>query len=100
MTKDIRPVQEYIESRKKVSEFFKCEGDFFIRPLMDYNWSVKQGQDFSILSYWKEEVPKADSIIVKRSGEEMIFEAGNYTMVVGIDCVKIGFIFKNDNKTL
>ena len=93
-----KPVQEYIAARKNVMSYFGCEGDFYIKPLMWAKWSIKQQDDYYILSYWTDDGPKTDAIVVKRSGEPMIYKSGDHTMVVGIDCVKIGFLFNNSNK--
>ena len=41
---------------------------------------------------------KVDAVIVKKGGEPMIYKTKDYTMVVAIDCVKIGFVFRNGKK--
>ena len=49
----------------------------------------------SFLCYWTDEGKKIDAVVVKKSGTPMIYKTKDYTMVVAIDCVKIGFIFRN-----
>ncbi len=93
-----RPVQDYISAKNSVMEYFKCDGDYYIRPLMDYKWTIKGDDEYFILSYWKDDEKRNDAVIVKKGGDPMIFKAGDHTMIVGIDCVKIAFIFHNANK--
>ena len=45
--------------------------------------------------FFAEEGKKVDAVVVKKGGEPMIYKTKDYTMVVAIDCVKIGFIFRN-----
>ena len=75
------PVLDFEQSRKRVADYFGCDGDFFLKPLLDLEWAIKG--------------KKIDAVIVKKGGEPMIYETKDYTMVVAIDCVKIGFIFRN-----
>ncbi len=95
MAKDKTSVQEYILSRKNILNYFHCEGDFFIKPLMGLEWVIKEVDDFHFLSYWNEDDKKVDAVVVKKDGAPMIYKTKEYTMVVAIDCVKIGFVFQN-----
>lgn len=95
MAKDKMSVQEYIHARKNILDYFQCEGDFFVQPLLDLEWVIKEVDEFYFLSYWNEKDKKMDAVVVKQNGEPMIYKTKEYTMVVAIDCVKIGFIFKN-----
>ncbi len=98
MAKEKGPVVEFEQARKRINSYFGCDGDFFVKPLMDLEWAVKDNEDFAFLSYWTEEGKKVDAVIVKKGGEPMIYTKKEYTMVVDIDCVKIGFIFRNSKK--
>ena len=89
------PVLDYEQSRKRVSDYFGCDGDFFLKPLLDLKKKKKNEEDFYFLSYWTKEGKKVDAVVVKKGGEPMIFQTKEYTMVVAIDCVKIGFIFRS-----
>lgn len=89
------PVLDFEQSRKRVADYFGCDRDFFLKPLLDLEWAIKGEEDFHFLSYWTAEGKKIDAVIVKKGGEPMIYETKDYTMVVAIDCVKIGFIFRN-----
>lgn len=98
MTEDKGPVHNYILTRNNVMEYFHCKGDFFLKPLIHLHWTISDREDFFMLSYWNTNGKKTDAVIVKKNGKPMVFTSGNFTMVVGIDCVKIGFIFNNDLK--
>ena len=96
MAKAKEPVLEFERSKKRVAAYFGCDGDFFLKPLLGLEWAVRQDEDFTFLSYWTEEGKKVDAVVVKKSGSPMIYRTKDYTMVVAIDCVKIGFIFCNE----
>lgn len=95
MVKD-EPVLAFEQCQKQVTEYFGCDGDFFIKPLLHFEWAIKEDEDFHFLSYWTAEGKKIDAVIVKRGGKPMVYQTKKYTVVVAIDCVKIGFIFRND----
>lgn len=98
MIKGKRSVEDYIQARREVLEYFQCEGDFFIKPLMDANWAIQNNGDYQILSYWLDDGKRTDAIIVKKGGVPLIYKTWEHVMVVGIDCVKIGFVFRKKNK--
>jgi len=95
MGKSKKYIQKFIAAKKSVMDFFGCEGNFYIKPLLDYNWSCKSNNDFFILSYQKDDEPTINAVVVKKNGEPMIYKTEEYTMVIAIDCVKTAFIFKN-----
>ena len=95
MAKDKGPVMDFEQARKRINSYFGCDGDFFVKPLLDLEQAVREDEDFAFLSYWTNEGKKVDAVIVKKGGEPMIYKTKDYTMVVAIDCVKIGFIFRN-----
>ena len=95
MAKEKGPVAEFEQARKRISNYFGCDGDFFVKPLPELEWAVKDDEDFAFLSYWTNEGNKVDAVIVKKGGTPMIYKTKEYTMVVAIDCVKIGFVFRN-----
>ena len=39
-----------------------------------------------------------DAVIVKKNGIPMVYQKKEYTMVVAIDCVKIAFVFQNNQR--
>ena len=95
MAKEKGPVADFVQTRKRINDYFGCEGDFFIYPLLDFEWAVREDEDFTFLCYWTTEGKKIVAVVVKKSGTPMIYKTKDYTMVVAIDCVKIGFIFRN-----
>lgn len=95
--KTINIVENYVSSCSDVLKFFGCSDNYFIKPLLDSKWSIKANDDFQILSYIDSNKKAADAVIVKKSGEPMIFAKDKYTLIVAIDCVKIAFIFENSN---
>ena len=98
MTKDRDAVQELIQTQQEVLEWFGCEGDFFIKPLLDCEWTINDTEDFYFLSYWIKQNKRVNAVIVKRNGLPMLYHKKKYTMVVAIDCVKIAFVFRNSRR--
>ena len=96
MVEEKEPVLEFEQSKKRVAAYFGCDGDFFLKPLLGLDWTVRQDEDFTFLSYWMDAGKRVDAVVVKRNGSPMIYRTKEYTMVVAIDCVKIGFIFCNE----
>ena len=96
MAKEKGPVVEFEQARKRVNNHFGCDGDFFVKPLLDCEWAVKENEDFAFLSYWTDEGKKVDAVVVRKGGEPMVYKKKEYTMVVAIDCVRIGFIFRSE----
>lgn len=77
-----------------INDYSAAEGDFFIIRCSILR-AVREDEDFTFLCYWTDEGKKIDAVVVKKSGTPMIYKTKDYTMVVAIDCVKIGFIFRN-----
>lgn len=100
MAKERGPVMEFVQARKRIDHYFGCKGDFFVKPLPDFEWAVRQEEDFTFLCYWTKEGKKVDAVVVKQGGQPMIYKTKEYTMVVAIDCVRIGFIFRNEKKAV
>ena len=98
MAKEKEPVSEFEQARKRLNSYFGCESDFFVKPLPALEWAIRENEDFAFLSYWTTDGKKVEAVIVKKGGEPMIYQTKEYTMVVAIDCVKIGFIFRNEKK--
>ena len=92
------PILAYEQSIERLVEYFGCDSDFFMKLLLHCEWTVKEDGDFYFLSYWTEEGKKTDAVVVKKAGEPLLYKGKEYTMVVAIDCVKIGFIFRNDKE--
>lgn len=90
-------IKTYINAKNELMQYFDCDDDFFIKALDGCKWMIKNDDDFSFLMYWTEDKKRHDAVVVKKNGSPMVFKAGRYTMVIAIDCVKIAFIFENEN---
>ena len=88
-------VADFINLNSRLFKYFGCDEEFFVKPLLDYNWAIKREDEFCFLSYWLEGEIVNNAVVVKKGGEPMIYKTEDYTMVIGIDCVKIGFVFAN-----
>ncbi len=95
MTKGNHPILELESVQKKVKNYFGCSDDYFIKLMLEMDWALRTQEDFTFLTYVDRNGKKSDAVVVKRGGEPMVFRAKDYTMVVAIDCVKIGFVFRN-----
>lgn len=95
MAKGKEPVQDFVQARKRVCDYFGCDSDFFVKPLLELEWAIRQDDDFYFLCYWIEQGKRVEAVVVKKNGEPLIYKTKDYSMVVAIDCVKIGFIFRN-----
>ncbi len=89
-------VNRFISSQKSLMQYFGCQGDFYVKPLIENSWAVKNNGEFSILSYWDNNDKRTDAIVVKKGGTPMVYKKDDFTMVIGIDCVKLAFVFRTD----
>ena len=93
--KDI--VENFINTKKILNTKFNCNEDFFIKPLVDKKWTIKDNDGIFFLTYLDDKNMPKECVIVKKNNEPMIFKKDNYTMVIGIECVKLAFILDNNN---
>ncbi len=91
-------VKNFSAAQEQLLKHFDCDEDFFLKPLPASRWSIKNEGEFYFLYYWLDDEKRMDAVVVKKNGQPMLFKTEKYTMVIGIDCVKIGFIFHNGNK--
>lgn len=89
-------VHNFISSQKNLMKYFGCDGEFYVKPLINYSWAIKSNDDFSILSYWDNNDKRIDAVVVKKGGKPMVYKRDDFTMIIGIDCVKLAFIFKTE----
>ncbi len=90
-------VNSYLNSKNELMLFFDCNDDYFIRYMQNYDWRIYDNEGLYFLNYWNDNT-KIDSIIVRKKNNPLIYEKEDYTMVIAIDCVKIAFILKNENR--
>ncbi|WP_250277911.1 hypothetical protein [[Clostridium] colinum] len=93
--KDI--VENFINAKNILNETFNCNDDFFIKPLVNKKWTIKDNDGIFFLTYIDDSNKAKDCVIVKKNNEPMIYKKENYTMVIGIECVKLAFILDNNN---
>lgn len=94
-------IERYITTKKLLLHSFKCEDDYFIKNYRDVKWCISNSDNWCIVSYWeniKNREIKIDVAVAKKNGKPMIFKSEDYTMIIGIQCVKIAFIFDNNKK--
>lgn len=90
-------VENFINAKNMLNSKFDCEDDFFIKPLINKKWTIKDIDGIFFLTYWDKDNKIKDCVIVKKNNKPMIYKKDNYTMVVGIECVKLAFILKDEN---
>ena len=66
MIKEKDMVQNFMQIQEKVLQSFQCEGEFFIKPLLELEWAIRDTEDFYFLSYWTKENKRMDAVIVKK----------------------------------
>lgn len=89
-------VKNYIDCKNKLLKMFKCDDEYFIKTLEDYNWRVKNSEGLFFLTYWKQGGKLNECIIVKKNNRPLIFREKEYTLIVAVECVKVALILKND----
>jgi hypothetical protein len=92
-------IENYTNAQKELFKYFNCDEQFFVKRMSEFTWAIKNDGDFYFLNYWNKDGKRNDAVVVKKNGHPMIFKTQKHTMVIGIDCVKIGFIFDNEGKT-
>lgn len=90
-------IENFINAKKILNNAFNCNDDFFIKPLIDTKWLIKDDEGIFFLTYLDDNNKSKDCVIVKRNNQPMIYKKDNYTMVIVIECVKLAFILNNNN---
>ncbi len=91
------PIADFLFSKKQVMDFFDCDDNYFIKPMVDASWKTKAEDGMWFLSYY-DDGKNNSAVIVKNGNRPLIFKRDEYTMVIAIECIKIAFIFKNCNQ--
>jgi hypothetical protein len=86
-----------IKARKQLMKAFGCPDEYLIKPLPDSPWRISGDDDMRILSY-EHNSNMENAVIVRQNGEAMIFRTKGYVCVVAIDCVKIAFLFDENQE--
>jgi len=96
--KHLPPVENFVKAALHVKKYFGTDIKYVIKPMLDVYWRVWSMEDVLFLTYWSDNMQKTDVLIVKEGSKPLMFEREDYTMVVGIECIKVALIFKNRNK--
>lgn len=88
-------VSNFISMKKSLKSYFKCNDDYFYKIITNYDWQVKESDGIYILKYWKELSKINECVLVKKDNSPLIYEGKEYTLLIGIECIKIGLIVKN-----
>jgi hypothetical protein len=91
-------VPDFIQAKKDLMQYFGCTDDFYVKPVTNATWYIRELEGMYFVGYGKEDEKPSEAVVVRRDGEPYIIEKGDYTMVVCIECIKIALIFKNENK--
>lgn len=87
-------IEKFINTKKELKKYFDCKEDFFVKPLIENEWTIKNNDDIYFLTYKENDIYK-DCVIVKKNNEPLIIKKDNYTMVIAIECIKLAFILNN-----
>lgn len=91
-------VPEFIKAKQELMKYFGCTEDYFIKPATNCTWHIKEIEGMYFINYYKDNENPNESVMVKKDGEPVVYKTDEYTMVVCVECVKIGLIFKNENE--
>ncbi len=97
MEMNVDCINEFIDAKERLLNFFGCSDNYFLKPLLKSRWTVVEENGYHFLNF-VESNDSNSAIIVKREGTPLIYDMGEYTLIIAIDCVKIGFMFRNSNK--
>ncbi|NLP47222.1 MAG: hypothetical protein GX347_09310 [Epulopiscium sp.] len=93
------PVNQYLYAKEELFTYFGCEPDYSITDFRHMYWQIQHKEGFSVITFSETQdfSDSDDAIIVKKDNQPMIYKTKEYTLVIGIRCVKVGFVFKNAN---
>ncbi len=90
-------IETYIEASERIAKDFDVNGEYFIKPILDCQWSLREVEGLMFFKYIKDG-KEYDQIVVRQNGENLIKEKEEHTLIVAIDCVKISFLVSNTMK--
>ncbi len=82
------------ETNRKIYEGFGISEKYYLKTLLESEWAVKKIEGRNFLSYRSEGKEKI-CVVVNENGNPIIVRKKDFTVVIAINCMKIGFIFKN-----
>ncbi|MCL2873988.1 MAG: hypothetical protein FWE29_03555 [Defluviitaleaceae bacterium] len=97
-SKKQKSVENFVKAASSVKQYFDANIKYVLKPMLDVYWRTWSMDDVQFLTYWSDDVQKTDVLIVKEDSKQLMFEKEDYTMIVGIECIKVALIFKNSNR--
>ncbi|MFI3231048.1 MAG: hypothetical protein R3Y29_05815 [bacterium] len=91
-------IKEYKILEEDIKREFKCDNDFFLKPMIGNSWAINTSNNTYFLTYLDQDNTQHTCYVVNKNSMPMIYKKDNLTMIIAIDCVKIAFIFENTNK--
>jgi len=91
-------VENYLESKNSLFSYFDCNEEYFVKPVLDYEWRIKEIDNMFILTYWKQGGKLNECIIAKKDNIPIIVRKSDYSLVVAIECVKVAIILKTERE--
>ncbi len=90
-------IKTYIQSSQDILKGFDIDEEYFIKPILDCEWSIREVEGLMFFKYIKDG-KEFEQVVVRKSGENLLNEQDNFTSIIAIDCVKIAFLVSNDKK--
>ena len=90
-------ISDYITAKDALLQQFALREDYPVRICLDSKWRLSGEGGIYFLTFWQDS-QKMNCVCAKNDGYPMVYESGEYSMVVAIDCIKFAFLFKNINK--
>ncbi len=90
-------INTYIKSTEEIAQKFNVSQDFFIKPILDCEWNIREMEGLMFFKYIKDG-KEFEQVVVRQNGENLVQKQGDFTLIVAIDCVKISFLVRNDKK--
>lgn len=90
-------VSKYLKAKSDLMKNFNCMDEYLVKPLVNCVWGIRQDDDLYFLSYKGRNEKVSECVVAKKNSEPLIFKSDSHTLVVGIECIKIAMIFKNEN---
>ncbi len=92
-----KTIDTFLEIKEKIHLAFELEEEYFLKPILDYKWDVREVDGMMFFKYIVDD-KVFEQVVVRQKGENLFRVQGEYTLIVAIDCVKISFLVKNDNR--
>ena len=93
-----KAVKTFFDAEKNLFDFFGCSEKYPVRSMRNCKWRTLEERGTYFLTCLENNNMKMDFVIVKKDGAPMVFEKKGYTMIIGIDCIKMAFVLDNENR--